>query len=176
MTVFYRLRFETPTTWRAMSLYLYTPQTESGPVISPGTGFPLRRLLRLAGLRRRYSNPPPHGNLLVASNCAAYNIPTRTTSKTLFISCCVEVRCRGNVLTEPLFKNGLHNPIVLLLRALPRNGRCLESLFSNRSIRHNIMVNKRWIGRDLAAGGCDLIEVLYWNVPRRTQEIHEDLQ
>jgi hypothetical protein len=26
-----------------------------------GTGFPFRRLLRLAGLRWRYSNPPPHG-------------------------------------------------------------------------------------------------------------------
>jgi hypothetical protein len=27
----------------------------------PGTGFPFRSLLRLAGLRWRYSNPPPHG-------------------------------------------------------------------------------------------------------------------
>jgi hypothetical protein len=30
-------------------------------VIPPGTGFPFRRLLRLAGLRWKYSNPPPHG-------------------------------------------------------------------------------------------------------------------
>jgi hypothetical protein len=36
-------------------------QEQGGPVIPPGTGFSFRRLLRLAGLRRRYSNPPPHG-------------------------------------------------------------------------------------------------------------------
>jgi hypothetical protein len=29
--------------------------------LHPGTGFPFRRLLRLAGLRWRYSNQPPHG-------------------------------------------------------------------------------------------------------------------
>jgi hypothetical protein len=38
---------------------IYIPQEEGGPVIPPGTGFTLRRLLRLAGLRRRYSSPPP---------------------------------------------------------------------------------------------------------------------
>jgi hypothetical protein len=37
----------------------YIPQEQCGLVKSPGTGFPLRRLLRLAGLRWRYSNPPP---------------------------------------------------------------------------------------------------------------------
>jgi hypothetical protein len=36
------------------------PQEGDGPVITPGTGFPFRRLLRLAGLRWRYSKPPPH--------------------------------------------------------------------------------------------------------------------
>jgi hypothetical protein len=35
------------------------PQKQGCPVIHPGTGFPLRRLLRLSGLRLRYSNPPP---------------------------------------------------------------------------------------------------------------------
>jgi hypothetical protein len=35
------------------------PQEQGGPVISPGTGFPFRRLLRLAGIRWRYSNPLP---------------------------------------------------------------------------------------------------------------------
>jgi hypothetical protein len=38
---------------------IYIPQVQSGPVIPPGTGFPFRRLLRLAGLRWRYSTPPP---------------------------------------------------------------------------------------------------------------------
>jgi hypothetical protein len=40
---------------------IYIPQEQGGPVIPPGTGFPFRRLLRLAGLRQRYSIPPPHG-------------------------------------------------------------------------------------------------------------------
>jgi hypothetical protein len=38
----------------------YVPQWQGGPVILPGRGFPFHRLLRLAGLRWRYSNPPPH--------------------------------------------------------------------------------------------------------------------
>jgi hypothetical protein len=38
---------------------IYIPQEQSGPVIHPGIGFSLRRLLRFAGLRCRYSNPPP---------------------------------------------------------------------------------------------------------------------
>jgi hypothetical protein len=40
---------------------IYIPQEQGGPVIPQGTGFPFRRLLRLAGLRWRYSTPPPHG-------------------------------------------------------------------------------------------------------------------
>jgi hypothetical protein len=35
------------------------PQEQSGPVILPGIGFPLRSPLRFAGLRRSYSNPLP---------------------------------------------------------------------------------------------------------------------
>jgi hypothetical protein len=40
---------------------IYIPQEQGGSVIPPGTGFPFRRLLRLAGLRWRYCNQPPHG-------------------------------------------------------------------------------------------------------------------
>jgi hypothetical protein len=40
---------------------IYILQGQSGPAISPGTGFPFRRLLRLARLRWRYSTPPPQG-------------------------------------------------------------------------------------------------------------------
>jgi hypothetical protein len=39
---------------------IYIPQEQGGPVIPPGTGFPFRRLLRLSGLRWRYSNPAVH--------------------------------------------------------------------------------------------------------------------
>jgi hypothetical protein len=38
--------------WRVRSPYFY-PQQQGGPVIPPGTGFPFRRLLRLAGIRPR---------------------------------------------------------------------------------------------------------------------------
>jgi hypothetical protein len=58
ITTFYCLRFETPSTWRARSLYLYTPGI-GGPVIPPGTGFPFRHLLRLKGLQWRHLTPPP---------------------------------------------------------------------------------------------------------------------
>jgi hypothetical protein len=44
---------------------IYIPQEQGGPVMSPGTGFPLRRLVRLARRRWRYSNPPPHGPLII---------------------------------------------------------------------------------------------------------------
>jgi hypothetical protein len=38
---------------------IYIPQEQGGPVIPPETEFPLRSLLRLAGLRWRYSSPSP---------------------------------------------------------------------------------------------------------------------
>jgi hypothetical protein len=38
---------------------IYIPQGQGGPDIPPGTVFPFCRLLRLTGLRWRYSNPPP---------------------------------------------------------------------------------------------------------------------
>jgi hypothetical protein len=41
--------------------HIYVPQEQGGPVTPPGTGFPFRHLLRLTGLRRRYSNPLPRG-------------------------------------------------------------------------------------------------------------------
>jgi hypothetical protein len=42
---------------------IYIPHEQGDPVLPPGTGFPIRRLLRLAGLRWRYKNPPPRGVL-----------------------------------------------------------------------------------------------------------------
>jgi hypothetical protein len=50
VTVFYYLRFETPHTG-VPGTRIYIPKEHGGPVIPPGTGFPFRRLLRLAGLR-----------------------------------------------------------------------------------------------------------------------------
>jgi hypothetical protein len=64
--------------------------------------------------------------------CLEDNSSARATSKTPFFYCCASVRFRWNVFTEPLLRNGLHNPVVLLLRAcmlraLPNNGRCLQT-------------------------------------------------
>jgi hypothetical protein len=42
--------------------HIYIPQEQGGSVIPPVTGFPFCLLLRLAGLRWSYSNPPPHGS------------------------------------------------------------------------------------------------------------------
>jgi hypothetical protein len=61
---------------------IYIPQEQGGPVIPPGTGFPFRRLLRLAGLRWRYSIPPPHGITHNWITRLRYVAPARTTKKT----------------------------------------------------------------------------------------------
>jgi hypothetical protein len=61
---------------------IYFPQEQDGPVIHPGTGFHFRGLLRLEGLRWRYSNPPPHAILrqrdFCSVNCLHDNSSTRT--------------------------------------------------------------------------------------------------
>jgi hypothetical protein len=56
----YTLRFETLQPG-GPGPCIYNLQEERGPVNLPGTGFSLCRLLRHAGLRWRYSIPPPHG-------------------------------------------------------------------------------------------------------------------
>jgi hypothetical protein len=56
-----------------------------------------------------------------------YIVSGRTQQNILFFYCCARVPFRGNVFTEPLPRNGLHKVVVLLVRALPSNGRCLQS-------------------------------------------------
>jgi hypothetical protein len=50
----------------------------------------------------------------------------RTLQKTRCFYCCALVCFRENVFTQPLFGNRLYNPVVLLLGALPSNGRCWQ--------------------------------------------------
>jgi hypothetical protein len=57
--IFYCLFWDSPT-WRARSPYLYLPGT-GWPSDTPGQWASFCRLLRLAGLRWRHSNPRPHG-------------------------------------------------------------------------------------------------------------------
>jgi hypothetical protein len=108
MTIFCCLRFETLPTWRP---HIYIPQEQSGPVIPPGTRFPFRRLLRLAGLRWMHSNPPPHRfinkEILVRTIHLLSFDATRTVQKTTppTVLC-----CHGNFFTESLPSNdkGIH--------------------------------------------------------------------
>jgi hypothetical protein len=52
-------RRDSPNLEDQVSVFI-SPQEQGGPYISPGTGFPFRRPLRLAELRWRYSTPSPH--------------------------------------------------------------------------------------------------------------------
>jgi hypothetical protein len=45
--------------------HIYIPQDQGGPVIPPDTGFPIRCLLRFAGLRWSYATLPPHRSLIL---------------------------------------------------------------------------------------------------------------
>jgi hypothetical protein len=75
---------------------IYIPQEQGGPVISPGTGFAFRRLLRLAGLRWRYSNQPSHGphTQRIFHSCLFSRCQVNTVSTELFPSnSCSTVAC-----------------------------------------------------------------------------------
>jgi hypothetical protein len=88
---------------------IYIPQEQVGPVIAPGTGFPFRRLLRLAGLRWRYSTPPPHGiieNTIVSSRHYRTDHLENTASQPLHC-CMLRICCLATgVFAEPLLSNG----------------------------------------------------------------------
>jgi hypothetical protein len=71
-----------------------------------GTGFPCCRLLWLAGLRWRYSNPAPHR--LRKNNRVLSFYTTRAHKKQCIqqtFYCWVSIRCRSNVFTELLSDN-----------------------------------------------------------------------
>jgi hypothetical protein len=65
---------------------IYIPQEQGGTVIPPGIVFPFRHLLRLAGLRWRYSNPPPP---MIHLSCWSlwYSLGTDPTESTFSCSC-----------------------------------------------------------------------------------------
>jgi hypothetical protein len=105
---------------------IYISQEQGGPVITPGTGFPFRRLLRLAGLRWRYSTPPPHGTQLakLPLRFSLYSLGTdgkvNAVSHSSFIVACVSVAADtclsavtecGQFLLAPLssFQMSCHN-------------------------------------------------------------------
>jgi hypothetical protein len=86
--------------------------------------FSFRRLLRLEGLRWRYSTPPPHGKInssqrnssllpfckdrtgnTVSNNPNCFVFTDPLLREELFY-CRVRIRCPGNVFTDPLPNNG----------------------------------------------------------------------
>jgi hypothetical protein len=86
MTIFYCLRFETPLQPGGTGPSIYIPHEHGGPVIRPGTGFPFRRFLRLAGLRWRYSNPPPHW--LLRTGCRFIVKPPADSVRVVAVEMC----------------------------------------------------------------------------------------
>jgi hypothetical protein len=111
-----------------------------------------RRLLRLAGLRRRYSHPPPHGFYI---HCPVAPIVFKITSRhglrrkdsiycwSVFIapshsngrsaehienttSLLLRRVCRRKIFTEPLLRNGLHNRDLFFVRVCCR--RCTATV------------------------------------------------
>jgi hypothetical protein len=83
-TIFYCLKIETSPTRRARSRYFY-PWGTGLPSYTAGHWVLFRRLFRLAGLRLRYSDTPPHGvTQLTTPTFPGYNIWTRTAQKTPF--------------------------------------------------------------------------------------------
>jgi hypothetical protein len=64
-------------------------------LLSPIGDFPFRRLLRLAGLRWRYSTPPPHGLRLSTELFCLTTLhgPNRKHRSPQFLYCCRRVCC-----------------------------------------------------------------------------------
>jgi hypothetical protein len=58
--------------------------TRDNILLSQIRDFPFRRLIRLAGLRWRYSTPPPHGICPGRPNCLPYNDFGQTEQETPF--------------------------------------------------------------------------------------------
>jgi hypothetical protein len=73
---------ENPPTWRARSPCLY-PTGTGWPRYSPGHWVPFCRLLRLAWLRFRYSNPPPQESTEL--NCSQILFCRVTRAFTLYL-------------------------------------------------------------------------------------------
>jgi hypothetical protein len=59
-TIFYCLIWDSPNLEDLVPVFI-SPRNRVAQLYPRGTEFPLSRLLRLAGQRWRYSNPPPHG-------------------------------------------------------------------------------------------------------------------
>jgi hypothetical protein len=135
---------------------IYIPHEQGGPVILPGTGFPFLSLLRLAGLRWRYSAPPPHGNIyLLPSLDLRYIASGRMQQKTPFpslshLNYCLLIHYREKVFTETLPSNerlfwlhysgfGSHVTILLHYELVPRGSGYVQSTESSDTWKAEIV-------------------------------------
>jgi hypothetical protein len=118
MTIFSCLIFETPPTWRSWFSYLYRPEQDA-TVIPQDTGVPFRRLLPLAGLRWKYSTPPPYWCCIL-----------------IWVSCYIAYQyTRKRLLNTCIYGN-----VVLVSKNPFLRKRVLNSLPSNWSTCHNIFL------------------------------------
>jgi hypothetical protein len=89
---------------------IYIPQEQSGPVMPVGTEFPHRRLLRLAGLKWRYSNPHPQGDHN-ACHTTAINSPATSPSQREIARNRCNKNCGGACIEWNYNKNGGDNSV-----------------------------------------------------------------
>jgi hypothetical protein len=115
------------------------PLSFSQPAV-PSPAVPWQRLLKVEILQLHalrfclHSFPcrthwrPFHTNLLVFSSQVDFQLTTKWVASIVFkisplhgphknsfqqeLYCCVRIRCRGNVFSDPLLINGLHNTVV----------------------------------------------------------------
>jgi hypothetical protein len=114
VTIFYCLRFETPLTCKARSLYLYPPGT-GWPSYTPRHWVPFRRLLRLLGLWWRYLNPPPHGVLNFVPLITLQHRLNRKTALLLLHACILwPLPSNGCYLQGHCVATGLHATVRLM--------------------------------------------------------------
>jgi hypothetical protein len=108
MTIFYCLRFETPPKLEGQAPVFISPRKRVSRLYPPGIGFPFRRLLRLTGLRCRYSTPPPHGRSSPWSLSAIFITlnSVRTSQKTH----CTSIR---NISGKVIFKKTPFSLIII---------------------------------------------------------------
>jgi hypothetical protein len=105
---------------------IYIPQEQDGLVVPPGTGFPFRRLLLLAGLWWRYSTTPPHG-LTQLNYWSSLCSPRRDH----LYRYCVLSHCRGSNVFRELF---------------PSNGCCTVACLHSGYLARDLYVALCYIG------------------------------
>jgi hypothetical protein len=100
---------------------IYIPLEQGDPVKPPGTELYFRRLLRLAGLRWKYSAPPPHGISDLSRFCTTYIVSRRTDRK--------RIRCPAVDICEPQTKYLLCCQECVFIGPLPNNGSTCHNIF-----------------------------------------------